>query len=333
MRPYASPLLSMILAAMGCGELSDGTACVDVEDDVTECPAAEDVDVADAFSPDRCGVTVESVSGDGELGGPPGGYGGEETDLYCCYDAKILDTDPATECVPGRPYLEGGRALLAPAVARGDWGGSRRPARRDGAAGWTAAALAEHASIAAFAALSLELLAHGAPADLLLGVQRAAADEVVHAQLCFAEASRCGAGPVGPGPLPFTAAVVPNRPLAEVAAAAVREGCLGETLGAALLGVAAERCPDARLARVLRRIARDEERHAALSWGIVAWAVRVGGEEVRAAVRAAFAVPAPRPDVAELALRAKVSTDELAAALAGAMAAVVAPATRAVMAA
>jgi hypothetical protein len=50
---------------------------------------------------------------------------------------------------------------------------------------WTVAGLAEHASVAAFARFSLELMSVGAPSTLIWAAHAAAQDEIRHAQLCF----------------------------------------------------------------------------------------------------------------------------------------------------
>ena len=62
----------------------------------------------------------------------------------------------------------------------------------------------EHASIAAFARFSLELLAFGAPPDLVEQAQAAMADETRHAKLCFALAGAYAERPIGPGALDMT---------------------------------------------------------------------------------------------------------------------------------
>ncbi|MFZ5897429.1 MAG: hypothetical protein ACOY0T_40625 [Myxococcota bacterium] len=65
---------------------------------------------------------------------------------------------------------------------------------------WARAACFEHASIASFNRFSLELLALGAPGDLVERANRAALDEVRHARLCFALASVYAGDDFGPGP-------------------------------------------------------------------------------------------------------------------------------------
>ncbi len=49
------------------------------------------------------------------------------------------------------------------------------------------------------------------------------------------------------------------------------EGCLGETRAALEARVAADHCRSPELAAMLRELAADEARHAALAWRFVAW--------------------------------------------------------------
>jgi hypothetical protein len=143
-------------------------------------------------------------------------------------------------------------------------------------------------------------------------VHQAALDEIRHADACFALAERLGGKRCTPGPFPFAEPVRTDVSLAELAAAAAREGCLAETLGAHVAEAAARLAPEPAVSAALRAIADEEATHAVLSFRIVAWALQVGGEAVNAAVRAAFAEPWPRLDVEELALRAGVDARLLA---------------------
>jgi len=138
---------------------------------------------------------------------------------------------------------------------------------------WIRAGLMEHASVAAFARFSLQLTALGAPPELLAESAAAAADEVQHAKRCFAIASALGP-PVGPGPLPAQAlADLPVDPRT-VLQTTFLEGCVGETVAAALARAGAESARDPQIARVLHGIAQDETRHAALAWRTVQWMLR-----------------------------------------------------------
>src|SRR5207248_1646672 len=74
--------------------------------------------------------------------------------------------------------------------------------REELARSWLVEARAEHASIAAFSALSLDLMAVGAPPRLLERAHRAALDEIVHARVCFALASAYAGEELAPGAFP-----------------------------------------------------------------------------------------------------------------------------------
>ena len=201
--------------------------------------------------------------------------GPTEQDGQCCYMVV------AGCClVPGRPLVVAGRAHVASPTPRDGWQvhlpwapPAMSAATRDaGAARWTRAALAEHASIAAFARFSLQLLALGAPPDLLLAAHAALVDEVEHARASFAIASALAGVPVGAGPLPAALGGLSQSRL-EFVIDTFHEGCVGESIAAAIAGLAAARCEDPVLRALLERIAEDELRHAALAWSAVRWAL------------------------------------------------------------
>jgi hypothetical protein len=149
---------------------------------------------------------------------------------------------------------------------------------------YTLDALFEHASVASFARVSLELMALGAPADLVAAAHQAALDEIEHARVCFALASRYRGEPVGAAPLEIPAALALRSDLVEVAVSTFVEGCIGETLSAALANEQAARATDPEVRAALELIAADEARHAELAWRTVAWALREGGSRVRDAI-------------------------------------------------
>jgi hypothetical protein len=181
--------------------------------------------------------------------------------------------------------------------------------RARAAADWAQVAQLEHASVASFARFTLQLLAVGAPPQLVEASLRAGLDEVAHARATFRLASRYAGAPVGPGPLPLHGNVLGDLSLAAIAAATVTEGCVNETIGALEAAEAAAGCEDAEVRDVLNRIAEEEARHGELAWAFVRWALGVGGDDVRRAVGSAFEsaeaalqVPAPAadPDAVEL---------------------------------
>lgn len=284
-------LLTTILAGLtGCFEEPIDTEVCLVAGDEGTCPQADEVNLDELFSFDWCSVEVQALTGEGELTGDPWSDTGSD-EAYCCYPAQASNADP--DCAVGRPYLEDDAPVSAATVTGEGWGGEAgtEPGEPMLVEAWLRIAAMEHASVAAFARLTLDLLALGAPHRLIAAVQAAAVDEVEHAKLAYQIASRIAGEPLQPGPLPFGAPVVPSTDPVAVAVAAVREGCLGETVGAWLVAHAAEGVEDAEVAAVLRRIADDEARHAALSWQLVAWLMKTGGPDVRPAVIQALQQP------------------------------------------
>lgn len=300
-----SALLVSILGALtACEGTHDGKGCVAVPAEQTTCPAANTLHTADLFSPESCGSEVVSLKGEGKRE-----VVGDAPTEACCYPAKVTDTDSG--CVVGRPYWDGGAQRQAPlrcATAVSSASNAER------AAAWALAGSGEHASVAAFARLSLQLMALGAPSALLRDVHQAAFEEVQHAEQCWAFARLFGGAEVTAGAFPFQTSPTTQVSLAELAAAAVREGCLAETLGAHVLSVAAEHAPEPAVRAALLRMAEEEARHSVLSFRIVAWALQSGDAEVVASVHSAFAAPWPRIDVQELSLRSNVDVQRLATA-------------------
>jgi hypothetical protein len=256
----------------------------------------------------------------------------------CCYTALQEGG------VEGRPFTVGGEARTACVVGRGDWLGGTAgdaalsapdPATRAALAeSWLESARFEHASIASFARLTLQLLAHAAPANLIAASLAAAQDEAVHARLCFALGSRLAGSALGPAELPVMGALEACT-LAELAAASVAEGCIGETTAALLAAAERDAATDPATRGALERIADDEARHAELSWRIVQWALRAGGRPVAQAVARAFAeaersavaagVDAPGLDVAAWHAQGRLTAAERAAVVSATLRDVVVP--------
>ncbi len=269
-------------------KLETGVGCMDVEVDATCADAAEVK--PDDLSSQSCGSDVVEVTGGGTYGLLHSGWDTGEGTPACCYDVQQTRSD----CEYGRPLLIEGEPVLAQAERRTAWAAALVPAdvpdvvRERLVARWTRAALDEHASVAAFSKVALDLMRFGAPAGLVALAHQAALDEVRHAELGFALVSGWRGEAVGPGPFPLERLDL-SADLAAVARDAARESCLGETVAAMLAREGALRAEDPVLKKVLLAIADDEERHAQLGWRIVAWALDAGGPEVRAAVAAVFA--------------------------------------------
>lgn len=164
----------------------------------------------------------------------------------------------------------------------------REVAARVGAE-WARDAQFEHASIASFGRFALELLALGAPSELIESAHRAAIDEIEHARLCFSLATVYSDTALGPGPLPLSADAFAIPTPAALVHATVLEGCVNETL-AALEARAAHASAEPEAVRgALLAIERQESDHASLAFRTVGWAIASFGPDVRASARAAFA--------------------------------------------
>ncbi len=126
----------------------------------------------------------------------------------------------------------------------------------------------EAAAVTAFAQLASELAVHRAPPALVRRAQSARRDEVRHARATAWLARRYG-GQVLPAP---RVAGRQPRSLSEVLDDNAVEGCVRETYGALVAHAQARQARDPHIRRILAKIARDETRHAALSWDLAHWA-------------------------------------------------------------
>ncbi|MFN7146774.1 MAG: hypothetical protein ACK4YP_23575, partial [Myxococcota bacterium] len=208
------------LAACG-GETFSSESCIAMEEGVETCPSVADAEKELVGL--GCGERTISVDGEGSFTSAEEdtGFAGDR----CCY--PVTKKSVNNGCVVGRPYYEAGDLVMAPAERASGWAQGRRPdvsrltpeERRVLAEAWTRDALIEHASVAAFARFALELLAVGAPADLVDAAHAAARDEVRHARLAFALAEAYAGAPVAPGGFPFGGSVPVVPDLAALAAA------------------------------------------------------------------------------------------------------------------
>ncbi|MDP1824110.1 MAG: ferritin-like domain-containing protein [Archangium sp.] len=144
------------------------------------------------------------------------------------------------------------------------------------------AAHLEAASVPAFERLVIELTHHGAPQDLREAALSAALEEIEHTRVTAALARAFGAEPVMP--------VVHERPLRsllELALDNAVEGCVRETFGALVAQYQAVHAEHPGVRAAMEGIARDELRHAELSWALDRWLDGALGVSERLAVRAA----------------------------------------------
>ena len=219
-------------------------------------------------------------------------------------------TCAAELCFEGRPFLVAGHPRLAPSAVRNDWYGERverspacdtDPALRAAIArGWLDQGLMEHASVAAFARFTLQLLSLGAPADLVAASASAMGDEIRHARDCFALARRHLDHDIGPAQLALGGAL-DEMDLSAIVLGTLREGCIGETVAALEAAEALQHCQDPAARAVLARIAVEEGRHAELAWRFVAWALQMAPPSLLEHVRQTFTAELTAPSTAGVA--------------------------------
>ena len=228
-----------------------------------------------------------------------------------CMESYACEWDPTTQtraCQPpcpacGRPFLVEATARLAPTMARGDWSLRQAPSlahltpaeRLAHAEHWTRLGQMEHASIAAFARFSLQLLSLGAPSDLVEACTQALADETAHTRLCFGIASAYAGRAIGPGPLDIAGSLDVSS-LEDIVDLVIAEGCFGETSAALDALDAADSAADPVIRAAYAQIADDEQRHAELAFRFVRWALEQSSLTVGARVAAALASPPSRDD-------------------------------------
>jgi hypothetical protein len=236
---------------------------------------------------DDCGSGYHCASYPGSCGSGSFACQTPQDECGSCNATEIcmLQADGHRACgsaaVCGRPFLVESAARLPPVAARGDWterGLAPRvdhltaPERSALAAHWTQLGQMEHASIAAFARFQLQLLALGAPADLVQACNQALVDETAHTKLCFALASSYAGRSLGPGPLDVSHSLDVTD-LADIVSLVLLEGCIGETSAALDALESAESAADPVIRNAYARIAADEQRHAELAFRFVRWAL------------------------------------------------------------
>jgi hypothetical protein len=194
--------------------------------------------------------------------------------------------------VDGRPLRAAGKVHRAGVTEGDDWSArSPRPLLEGdaGAADWERMARDEHASVATFSRLSLELLAVGAPPSLVQRTHQAALEEISHARVCFEAASTQRGTPLTAAAFPE--ALMPLAPeetraqrLARLAQESLRDGLVGEGAAARAVESLASRVATPWLASALHQIATEEETHAELGRDIAEWCLaQRGWEPVRSA--------------------------------------------------
>jgi hypothetical protein len=158
---------------------------------------------------------------------------------------------------------------------------------------WRENGKTEHASVAAFARLTLDLMALGAPPNLIAAANQDALDEIRHTELCFSLATALDEKSVSPGPFPEAQRVttLPRSralALAKLAVDSLVDGALHEGVSARIIAKLAGRSGVPAIRAVLKEIAADEGRHSAHGWAVVEWCLREGGRPVGEALLGAI---------------------------------------------
>ncbi len=210
----------------------------------------------------------------------------------CCYHV-------VGDCPVGRPFTVNGAARVAAIELGAGWTASEglslpdvgrldRPSRLALADFWSQEAATEHASVASFSRFVLQLLALGAPADLVRGATRAIAEELEHATTALAFAGAYGGTTLRPGALDVAGSLEGVADRTATAVSVAREGCIAETVSALQIRAASERATDPAVRAALSKIAAEEAEHALLAWRTLAWLLENGDAELRAAVSNVF---------------------------------------------
>jgi hypothetical protein len=208
------------------------------------------------------GCTIMFLYPDGAPASPIGCRAADDAgcydDVYVPLESGAIDLVCSCEALGGGGRRPRGLLPRAPTRARSRVGGYLASLAHE-----------EEASVDAFTELGSALRRHGAPSDLVVAATRSARDEVRHAKVMSRLARRLGAEPPRPRRRSGSRRV---RDLASVACENAAEGCVRETYGALLASWQARHARVPTLRRAFEGIARDESRHAALSWTVAAWA-------------------------------------------------------------
>ncbi|MGZ3420011.1 MAG: ferritin-like domain-containing protein [Polyangiales bacterium] len=223
----------------------------------------------------------------------------------CCYAYR------RGPCGKGRPMSHEGAFVLAREVEREGWSGHdsariagdvRAIASEAEIASLVAhlrrVAILEHASVAAFARVSLELLALGAPADLVKAAHVAALDEIRHAEQFWSLLEGLEGTARGPSPMPIPPFSADDR--AQILVSTIVDGCVGELASSLVFHEAARVCRVPSLAALYRTVADEEAQHALLAFRIVRFLGAERGEDLVAIALGAVFEPESRAPVEAL---------------------------------
>ncbi len=212
-------------------------------------------------------------------------------------DATVDPTDEALEPVSawwlsGTPLEPEHQRLMRRRQAAIPWAestaGELTSAERERLAGtWTRRCAAEYLAVSTFSVLAIDLVAAGAPADVLSLCLRAGIDEVRHAEMCLRMVEIYGGQRILPPPGMSRLPDDPKRPKVHQAMAnTMLVSCVSETYATTILSATRDLTVDPAAQAVLTSIYSDEVMHARLGWAYLRYTLDRGGEAAIAAAAA-----------------------------------------------
>lgn len=195
----------------------------------------------------------------------------------CCYKRIMMHPK-------GRPLRHDDEAIV-PAIVRGPQHLPSFEGKTELAERFVEIARIEHSSVASFADLSLTLLAHGAPIELVEGAHRAALDEIAHATAALEIASSIDGVSRTAGRMPIPEG---DRSFHGLVRSTVIDGCFGEVMGT--LEAVDATSDDPSITAFFEMVAEEEAQHAVLAFRIVRWALEHDRAAAEVAIREAIEV-------------------------------------------
>ncbi|MEC7985902.1 MAG: ferritin-like domain-containing protein [Myxococcota bacterium] len=287
----------ILLLTTGCLEkpVEDSSYCLNVTEE-EECPALDELNETVFPTEDCAGKHIRATSFRERNDSVSTWYEDTATDAIfdsCCYHTDYQPFSDGPKCVEGRPVRDGEEYLVATLQAvAGDWVGDCSinsysiEQRKFAAQFWLNTALMEHSSVAAFNLFSLELMHFGAPARLLQKSQKAALDEIQHAQRAFSIAAALSGVALQPVSFPTPPSMSTN--LVDFAEKVAREAAVNESLAAILAAVQLREAREPAVRDLLAQIIQDESLHAQLAWETLAWCLHKGGASVYERLQVVF---------------------------------------------
>ena len=204
-----------------------------------------------------------------------------ETGLNACYATPDGWSCSDFNCAVGRPLTNGTSYQMAPLSSGDGWTNDdltincaylSKEEIATVISHWENVTQLEHSSIASFSRFSLQMMAMGAPADILLAIQKATSDEIRHTQRAADILSGLIGSKVTLGAFPIKGLSIESSREALISNL-IKEACFAETLGVAELTAALKWCDHPEISAHLSEVLEEETEHAHLAWKALKWLV------------------------------------------------------------